>query len=163
MLDHSHLPWGQGAQLSYRRSRFCGYDFSIVYHQAMVRAANELPLGLELILEQIREQYHLDDSGHLVVDRSGGLPPRFIFARSAEGCLWRFRSDLSNELIGGLAKLAARERGWPDSWAGRVAPPLPDRLIMMARILGGSAGPAKSVREPIVRSGELRGEIWAFD
>jgi len=127
----------------------------------MVRSVNELPLGLESILDQVKEQYRSDDSGRLVVDRSGGLPPRFLFARSAEGCLWRFRSDLSDELISALAKLAARERGWPGSWEG--TPPPPDRLIMMARILGGSAGPAESVREPIVRSGELHGEIWVFD
>ena len=103
----------------------------------------------------------MDGSGRLMVDRSGGVPPRVIFARSAEGCLWRFRSDLSNELIAAVAKLAARERGWPDSSEG--TPPPPDRLIMMARILGDVARPADCVREPIVRNGELCAEIWCFD
>jgi len=127
----------------------------------MVHAVSDPPLGLGLILDQIDGRYRIDESGRLVLDRCGGVPPRFIFARSAEGCLWRFRSDLPNQLISGLAKLAARERGWPDSWEG--TPPPPDRLIMMARLLGGSASPAESVREPIVHIGELHGEIWFFD
>jgi hypothetical protein len=135
--------------------------FSIVYDCSMVRAVSELPLGLELILGQIDERYRLDDLGRLVVDRSGGLPPRFIFARSAEGCLWRFRFDLSEKLIGGLAKLAARERGWPDSWEGM--PPQPDRLVMMARLLGEPFGPVEAIREPILLRGELHGELWTFD
>ena len=127
----------------------------------MADAVSDPPLGLELILGQIEGRYRMDPSGRLVLDRRGGVPPRFLLGRSAEGCLWRFRSGLPNALVSGLAKLAARERGWPESTEG--APPPPDRLIMMARLLGGGTTPAESVREPIVRDGELRGEIWFFD
>lgn len=116
--------------------------------------------GLDLILEFLEQTYQSDGAGRLTAIRSGGVPPRFIFARSAEGCLWRFRSDLSKALVVETAKLAGRERSGSE-WEGE-APPPPERLVMMARMLGEADSPAVAERMVIRREGRVEAEIWSF-
>jgi hypothetical protein len=127
----------------------------------MQDAGNDSVTGLDLILGVLKERYLTDARGRLRGLRSGGVPPRFVFGRSAEGSLWRFSSDLEDETVIAVAKLAGRERGWPD-WSGS-APAPPDRLVMMARMLGAEGLPAAWAREEIRTAGRLRAEIWSIE
>ena len=115
---------------------------------------------LDRILGLWAQRYHMDARGRLDRALSGGVPPRFVIGRSAEGCLWRFRADLGDELISAIARLAGRERGWSD-WEGE-APPPPERLVMMARLLGDGGLAAPSEREAILVTGRLAAETWSF-
>lgn len=126
----------------------------------MLSVETHSPAGLESILDQVTRRYETDDLGRLVQDRSGGVPPRFLFGRSAEGCIWRFGVQLERERLIGLAKLAARERGWIERQDAEPAPP--ERLVMMARMLGESGEAAAADRETLVREGRLHAEIWTF-
>jgi hypothetical protein len=125
--------------------------------------------GLDFVLRNLTGSYPLTDRGRMVGISGGGVPPRFIFARSKEGCLWRFRGDLATDLVEGISKLAGRERGWTplDSGEGfdsTVDPASPDRLVMFARLLGGGTrDPAPFRRVPYFRDDVLLAEIWNFD
>jgi len=129
----------------------------------MNHAATDGVSGLDLILDDWSKRFVFDSEGRLVALRIGGVPPRLIFARSAEGCVWRLRADLPLEQVGGIAKLAGRERGWRASEGNGADPPPPERLVMIARLLGGPDSPAPYVRESIVEGGILRAEVWLFN
>jgi len=117
--------------------------------------------------DELTHRYEANEAGRLVGDRSGGRPPRFVFARSAEGCIWRFRSDVERERVLGIAKLAGRERGFerpdPATSDAQWSPALPERLVMIARLLGSDREPASFVREAIFRKDAMFVEIWVFD
>lgn len=62
-----------------------------------------------------------------------GAPPRFRFARTRLGCLWRFAADEPPEVVRGLARYAALEG--PVSEPVDTRPAAPERLEPMRRVL----------------------------
>ena len=88
------------------------------------------------------------------------LCPRFVFARTRGGCLWRFREDLPVEVVTRLARLAAREPGAAaDSSAGQAEP---ERLVMMIRCLDPDRERAPRHRRFELEAGLMVDE-WLFD
>jgi hypothetical protein len=127
----------------------------------MKNSSDEPVTGIDLILEFLTHHYEMDARGRLQGVRRGGGLPRFVFARSAEGCLWRYRMDIDAGTVVRIARLAGRERGWP-VFEGE-APPPPERLEMIARMLGEGGVAAPASREVIRRSGTLWAEVWVFE
>jgi hypothetical protein len=124
-------------------------------------------LDLARLNDLVMNRFEMDETGRLVGECGGGGVPRFLFGRSAEGCLWRFRDDLDRERVASLAKLAGRERavaraGHDSRPASPIGAP-PERLVMMARCLGREGRPAEFVREEIVSDGRRIAELWIFE
>ena len=100
---------------------------------------------LETAKAFIERRYCVDSSQRLEVGKSSApTVPRFVLLRTRLGCLWRFRADLSSELIGELAKLAGRE--------GAAVPPLElsppaERLEPMLQVLRRAGLETAAVRE----------------
>lgn len=121
---------------------------------------------LEVVLETLRAHYVFDARGRLSAATSGGVPPRFVLGRAAEGCIWRFRADLEPQNVVRLARLAAREPG--AVFDGDLPAP-PERLTplqhLLSRPIVGSAAPTPvDVRRTLVtRGGVVVGELWSID
>jgi len=99
--------------------------------------------GMALLLDELAQRYVFDAKGRIVGSRSDGILPRFVLGRSSEGCLWRFRVDCPSDLVTRVARLAAREPGFPIGGEGPIPPP--ERLVMIERLFGEKAsenGPA---------------------
>ncbi len=116
--------------------------------------------GIDSILDFLAMQYKYDANGRIVGVCGGGDLPRFVFARSAEGCIWRFPADLPEQVVSSVAKLAGREPGLSPSW-GEV-PATPERLVMMARLLGVEFDPSDCAHERIEGVGLLLAEVWTL-
>ena len=120
------------------------------------------PTGLERVTEILRQRFGCDDRGRFITSRSGDTIPRFVLARSREGCLWRFRHDLVPELVSRLSRLAGREGPLPRLAADEVAPP--ERLHAIQALLDPSGGDGSAPRrEGIEHQGVLIAELWLFD
>jgi len=131
-----------------------------------------MPTGLHAVLETLSALYTMDGRGRLVGAHDGGVLPRFVLGRSAEGCVWRFRADLPAALVVALARLAGRERGADfASAADGELPAPPERLGVMVRMLAAAAearptgSPAEigARRRPVERDGVTLGELWSID
>ena len=118
------------------------------------------PNGIDSILEFLSMQYEYDTNERIVAVCGGGDLPRFVFARSAEGCIWRFSADLPEQVVSSVAKLAGREPGLSRGWG--EAPPTPERLVMMARLLGIEFDPSHCGPLRIERAGSLLAEVWTL-
>lgn len=121
--------------------------------------------GLAVVLETLNAHYMSDAEGRLGASRFGGVPPRFVLGRAAEGCIWRFRADLEPAVVVRLAQLAGRERGV--CFDGDLPAP-PERLAAMRALLVRASGeqtaaPVGSRRTPVVHAGRVVGEIWTID
>ena len=104
---------------------------------------------LDLAREWIEAQYVFDDRQRM--DASISTNPLFVLMRTRLGCLWRFRGDLSNELVGELAKLSGREPALRLPVAD-AAPP--ERLLPLVRILEKAGFATEPVRELIALADE---------
>ncbi len=120
------------------------------------------PNGIDSILDFLAMHYEYDANGRIVAVCGGGDLPRFVFARSAEGCIWRFPADLPEQVVASVAKLAGREPGLPQSWGWGEAPATPERLVMMARLLGVEFDPSNCGPELIEGAGALLAEVWTL-
>ncbi len=118
------------------------------------------PNGIDWILDYLAMQYEYDANQRIVAVCGGGDLPRFVFARSAEGCVWRFSADLPEQVVSSVAKLAGREPGLAQSW-GEVQT-TPERLVMMARLLGIEFDPGDCGHELIERAGVRVAEVWTL-
>ena len=140
------------------------------------------PIGLDAVLERLALCFEYDSLGRIVGsrERNAGRRPRFVLGRAAEGVVWRFGCDVSAEVVGEVARLAARERGLHVN--GRSAVP-PERLESISQRLGnppeligeGNAVPRRASRgsrdgtksrprHEWVSSGErIVGELWSLD
>lgn len=128
--------------------------------------------GLEYVVEAIEQRFRVDSDGRLVMTHLGANVPRFVLGRAAEGCIWRFAADLPESQIRAIAKLAGREKGCA---FGGEGPAPPERLVMIARLLGpiASSGPNDTRgqdhvvptphRETMTNSGKIVGELWSID
>jgi hypothetical protein len=96
---------------------------------------------LERALAYLRARFRFDARERIACG-SDPAPPRFAMARTAVGCIWRFRADLDPERIRALAKYAAREPGIENP----VAAPHPERLEPMRRVLGDASTEATVAR-----------------
>ena len=117
--------------------------------------------GIGTILETLSARYTFDPSGRLSGPEVAGVLPRLVLGRAAEGCIWRLRADLDEEIVRALARLAGREAG--ARFDGELPAP-PERLFALARILapeGGDGVPPR--REMVTRDGVVWGELWLFD
>ncbi|MEM9176682.1 MAG: hypothetical protein AAGC67_15770 [Myxococcota bacterium] len=106
-----------------------------------------------------------------------------MLGRAREGVVWRFRSDLDESLVLEIARLAAREQGFPID--GKTKRP-PDRLAAIEKklISGDAVAPSEggaphreTAAAPLGRdlgAGPVRhtwvssrqgvvGELWAID
>lgn len=94
-----------------------------------------------------------------------------MLGRTPEGCVWRFRSDLCEEQVVRVARLAGRERG--AGFEGKLPAP-PDRLGSIEALLGepgaapgegaeGTPGASRARRSLVTRDGVVVGEIWRID
>lgn len=113
---------------------------------------------LDLVREWIEARYVFNDDERM--DASAPANPLFVLVRTRLGCLWRFRADLPNQLVGELAKLSGREPAvkLPIS----DAPP-PDRLMPLARILEKAGFVTEPVREIIALADESPiGDLFVF-
>lgn len=123
------------------------------------------PNGLVQLSRALAARYAYDDLGRMteVVARDGeGFPPRFVLGRAEEGVIWRFRNDLETEPMRGIARLAAREKGFPIAEASRPVPP--ERLAPIERLLADASGGTVEARHEWVDvAGERIAELWLLD
>jgi hypothetical protein len=118
------------------------------------------PNRLDRVLEVLAIAYEYDEHGRMLGVRGGGVSPRFVFCRAPEGCVWRFRAGLPQNTVSKIAKLAGREPGLALQ-AGR-APAPPERLAMIAGLLGESPDAGRFEREALLADGQLEAEIWTL-
>ncbi len=120
------------------------------------------PNGLAGVGRVLATRYAYDDLGRIIdTGRStrDGFSPRFVLGRAGEGVIWRFRNDLETEVMRGIARLAAREMGFPIADAER--PTRPERLHPIERLLSEAAdGPVEVRHEWVEDAGERLGELW---
>lgn len=123
--------------------------------------------GLEAILETFEMRYEYDLRGRIIGCKSGGVLPRFVLGRAAEGCVWRFSAGIGADVVSAVSKLAGRELGFPIDQTLPLPPP--ERLVMIERILGPvlgrdrPAGGQTPSREVVTRDGVMLAEIWALE
>jgi hypothetical protein len=116
--------------------------------------------GLGAVLDTLTAHYTFDAKGRIVSLHDGGVLPRFVLGRAAEGCVWRFRSDLNERIVVSLARLAGREPG--ARFDGEL-PAQPERLVALGRLLDGTPpGRGEVHRELVTRAGVTCGELWRF-
>jgi hypothetical protein len=122
---------------------------------------------LDAVLETLSASYTSDARGRLVEVVHGGVLPRFVLGRAVEGCVWRFRADLEDDLVVALARLAGREPG--ARFIGELPAP-PERLAALERVLPIQRDPSERPsattrwqRRPVTRSGVVVGELWSLD
>ncbi len=126
---------------------------------------NEKSNGLARVLETLNTHYIFDARGRIVGSIDGGVLPRFVLGRAAEGCVWRFRSDLASDCVVALARLAGRELG--AGFDGELPAP-PERLVALERLLMSTGNPDGQARAsvsqiPVTRDGVTVGEIWRLE
>ncbi len=136
-----------------------GEEFRFLYDHRVTRVPID-PNGIDWILDFLAMQYEYDTNERIVAVCGGGDLPRFVFARSAEGCIWRFPVDLPEGVVSSVAKLAGREPGLSRGWG--EAPETPERLVMMARLLGVEFDPSHCGHELIEQAGALLAEVWTL-
>jgi len=102
--------------------------------------------------------------GRIVDVLDDGVTPRFVLGRAQEGVIWRFRHDLSTDLVQDVSRLAGREKGIPID--PESAPP-PERWVMIERRFSVEDGRKDPIRigngvlhERVSREGQVLGEIW---
>jgi len=115
---------------------------------------------LESLINVLVSRFEYDTRERIVTSRTDGVAPRFVLARAAEGCAWRFGCSVPEELVVSVARLAAREPGLGEALPEAAAPP--ERLEMIRRRLE-DAGEAVDVQcEVVERDGRSMGEIWSL-
>ncbi len=117
--------------------------------------------GFDVLLEELEMRYEYDSAGRIIGARNDGIPPRFVLGRSSEGCLWRFRVDLPSESLIAIARLAAREKGFP--FVTNQSVRRPERLVMIERSLSQNGVCPDSRREGLTRDGVEVAELWIID
>ncbi len=105
-------------------------------------------------------RYEYDDSGRLLCALGDGILPRFVLGRSAEGCVWRFAADLEPDLVRVIARLAARESGFPI--ASEIPESPPERLAMIERLLVPEASDSATGYEILIQNGVSIAELWTI-
>jgi hypothetical protein len=116
--------------------------------------------GLEKILEILEIRYEYDNFGRIVDVFAEGILPRFVLGRSAEGCIWRFSANLEADCVNGVARLAARELGFPIEHG--IFPAPPERLGMIERLLTAERSSADTSHEILVHGGAEVAELWTI-
>ena len=116
--------------------------------------------GLDAVIELLGLRYELDEVGRLDRVLGDGILPRFVLGRSAEGCVWRFSAHLEADRVVAIARLAARESGFPII-TGMVAPP-PDRLVMIERLLFSEGAEPRTAHEVLMRDDLAIAEVWTI-
>ena len=117
--------------------------------------------GLEVILAELSARFEYDTNGRITGVRAGGVSPRFVLGRAAEGCVWRFSANLEPDRVDAVARLAGRELGFPIAGEKPVLPP--ERLVMIERLLTTGDVAAESRRETLVRGDFEVAELWTID
>jgi len=127
-------------------------------------------------------RFEYDELGRIVesLDDHEGGTPRFVLGRTQEGVIWRFRNDVSSDLVRTVARLAAREKGIPFA---PHTPSAPERLEMIARCFAPDTSseesggrPSRSRRlqhrisdtpvprhEWVSHADHIVGELWMID
>ncbi len=90
---------------------------------------------LERVKAHLERTWAHTPAGRLVTTTNA---PRFVFARTRQGCIWRFREDLNGQTLRDLARLAGRELPSNE---------LPERLEPMRRVLGAEAPTVEALRD----------------
>lgn len=116
--------------------------------------------GLNRVLEELDSRYEYDSNGRITNVRGAGISPRFVFARAAEGCIWRFSANLAPDRITAVARLAARESGF--AIVGEKPVPPPERLVMIERLLAVEGARAETHHEVLTRDGVGIAELWTI-
>lgn len=114
--------------------------------------------ALEALVAHLTQHYESDLLGRIVASEPRARVPRFVLARAAEGCVWRFGSGLPDAVVIAVARLAGREPGLGGR-APRDAPP-PERLAMMERLFAQAGLPVSVERELVRRADVEIGELW---
>ena len=127
----------------------------------MSRQSNTAVGGLEEILDELGDRFEYDTNGRITGVQGGGVSPRFVLGRAAEGCVWRFSANLEPDRVVAVARLAARELGFPIAGERPVLPP--ERLVMIERLLATGGVGTESRRETLMREGVKVGELWTID
>ena len=116
--------------------------------------------GLETILEVLDARYEYDANGRITGVQGEGISPRFVLGRAEEGCVWRFGAALEPARVVAVARLAARELGFPI--AGKKPVPPPERLVMIERLLAVENFEYETCREILTREGVGIAELWTI-
>jgi hypothetical protein len=116
--------------------------------------------GLETIIEVLGKRYEYDRNGRITTNMGEGISPRFVLGRAAEGCVWRFATDLEPERVTAVARLAGREPGFPI--AGEIPVLPPERLVMIERLLAAENFASETQREVLTRKGVEIAELWTI-
>jgi hypothetical protein len=127
----------------------------------MSRQSNTAVGGLEEILDELGDRFEYDTNGRITGVQGGGVSPRFVLGRATEGCVWRFSANLEPDRVVAVARLAARELGFPIAGERPVLPP--ERLVMIERLLATGGVGTESRRETLMREGVEVGELWTID
>lgn len=117
--------------------------------------------GLLVIADLLECRFEFDTSGRILHRKGVGVSPRFVLGRAAEGCIWRFRVDIGQQLVGRLARLAGREAAFP--FDGERPAPEPERLVMIERLLGVDRAKQSTRHERVSKGGVPVGELWEID
>jgi len=120
----------------------------------------KLKTGLEMILKTFEMRYEYDGSGRLFDVLGDGILPQFVLGRAVEGCVWRFRVDLESHLVNRIARLAAREPGFPI--AGKTQGRPPERLAAIERLFSPEAVNFDTRHEVLTQNGVSIAEIWTL-
>jgi len=124
----------------------------------MMQKAFRSPIGVELLLERVKERFPMDAEGRIVGSDSDGLCPRFLLGRAVEGCIWRFGRGVPDTLVVVVAKLAGREPGLGERAAGSAPPP--ERLAAIERVFAREGASLALRRELVEHEGVVVGELW---
>ena len=160
MLDHEALRSQAGrapiiTPIAFLRRADLGISYTFVMSHGRSPTT-----GLESLINVMASRFEYDTLQRIVASRTDGVVPRFVFARAAEGCAWRFGSGEEEAVVIAVARLAAREPGLGASSAG--AGPPPERLEMIRRRLEDGGGSVEVLCDRIEREGRLLGEIWSL-
>ena len=157
----------------------------VIQRHQVVKERAPMTSGLEFIIETLGMRYEYDEKGRIIRTRAGGcvagfppglsrdlspdwpsesladFQPLFVLGRSAEGCVWRFSANLANDRVIAVARLAARELGFPVR-TGTASPP-PERLVMIERLLVPDVAELGTRHEILTRDGDAMAELWTMD
>lgn len=111
-------------------------------------AALEMNHDLEFIGALLDARYPMRDGERIALNDGLSEAPLFVLARTRLGCVWRFRTDVPVELVGGVSKLAGREPGLMES--PLTAPP-PERMTPMLNLFSAYDAGSDAIRELVLR------------
>ena len=112
--------------------------------------------GLATVVDHLSIRFEYDALGRITYSPSDGGTPRFVLGRAQEGVIWRFCAHLPTELVQGVARLAAREKGIPIALENTRPP---ERWVMIERKFIAATGESEGAPGKI----DVRHELVSYE